>query len=94
MTDRLVTRHQLPMEEDHPIIDPSTYDDFATLEPFIKVVFVTLLPAPTLQPGPTTTFGPTTAVGSTSAEASIKTFPTMLSPVAKSSGESSFNELK
>ena len=64
MTVRSVTRHQLPIDDYQPIIDPSTYEEAATEDPDIRVVFVTLLPAPILQFGPTTTFGPTTAVGS------------------------------
>lgn len=65
MTVRSVTRHQLPIDDYQPMIDPSTYDDIATDDPANKVELVTLLPGPILQPAPTTTFGPTVAVGST-----------------------------
>ena len=82
------------MEDAHPIIDPSTYDDAATDEPASKVELVTLLPGPILHPGPTTTFGPTTADGSIYAEASMSTFPLMLSPLAKVSGANSVNDFK
>jgi hypothetical protein len=62
MTDKFVTLHQLPIDDFHPTIEPSTYEEVSTLDPPNKVELDTLLPGPILHPGPTTTLGPTTAV--------------------------------
>jgi len=62
MTDKFVTLHQLPIDDFHPTIDPSTYEDVATLDPAINVEFETLLPGPILHPAPMTTLGPTIAL--------------------------------
>lgn len=64
MTDKFVTLHQLPIDDFHPRMEPSTYEEVSTLDPYIKVEFDTLLPGPILHPAPTTVFGPTIAEGS------------------------------
>lgn len=83
MTDKEVTLHHFPMEDFHPMMDPSTNEYSPTLDPARRVVLDTLDPAATLQPSPTTVFGPMVANGSITAVGWMIQFPTMLSPVAR-----------
>jgi hypothetical protein len=54
-----------------------------TLDPARRVELEILFPGPTLTPGPITTFGPIYDEGSIYAVESIKTFPFILSPDAR-----------
>ena len=89
-----MTLHQLPIVDFQPSMLPSMKVWSLITAPDIIVEFYTLVPAPITQFSPIETFGPMTAVGSTFAEAAIKTSPLILSPLARSPGESFLRLLK